>query len=296
MNAQTADANAAAETAVYELFANNWAVAAFSNECIDLSSISDTEIRRLIYKLTLCTRAWLPRNPPYMNDVSCCEKIICTKIPYTRHGDITDTLKMQPSGSKLEFPNAVWYTLSGGVQTPDDEFEAEETIMSKKVSILIAILAAAIVVLLAVPIPKAALDDGGTREYAALTYRIVKWKKFYAYGTYEKTKVYFGKDLKKTLDELWAEEAEGIEHVFDAEITEINGSVVTVRPAAGTAEAASSDKIQFGTGNLERIGFNVGTVVRVTYRGGISETYPAQINAISWKNADDLRDRDFDGE
>lgn len=168
--------------------------------------------------------------------------------------------------------------------------------MSKKVSILIAILAAAIVVLLAVPIPKAALDDGGTREYAAMTYRIVKWKKFYAGGTYEKTKVYFGKDLKKTLDELWAEEAEGIEHVFDAEITEINGSVVTVRPAAGTAEAASSDKIQFGTGNLERIGFNVGTVVRVTYRGGISETYPAQINAISWKNADDLRDRDFDGE
>mgnify|MGYP004529342145 FL=1 len=168
--------------------------------------------------------------------------------------------------------------------------------MSKKVSILIAILAAAIVVLLAVPIPKAALDDGGTREYAAMTYRIVKWKKFYAGGTNEKTKVYFGKDLKKTLDELWAEEAEGIEHVFDAEITEINGSVVTVRPAAGTAEAASSDKIQFGTGNLERIGFNVGTVVRVTYRGGISETYPAQIRAISWKNADDLRDRDFDGE
>ena len=115
-------------------------------------------------------------------------------------------------------------------------------------------------------------------------------------GTYEKTRVYFGKDLKKTLDELWAEEEAGIEHVFDAEITEINGSVVTVRPAAGTAEAASSDKIQFVTGNLERIGFNVGTVVQVTYKGGIRETYPAQINAISWKNADDLRDRDFDGE
>ena len=97
--------------------------------------------------------------------------------------------------------------------------------------IIFAVLAAAV---LAVPIPKAALDDGGTREYAAMTYRIVKWKKFYAGGTYEKTKVYFGKDLKKTLDELWAEEAAGIEHVFDAEITEISGSVVTVRPAAGS--------------------------------------------------------------
>lgn len=167
---------------------------------------------------------------------------------------------------------------------------------TKRVWIFIIIFAVLAAAVLAVPIPKAALDDGGTREYAAMTYRIVKWKKFYAGGTYEKTKVYFGKDLKKTLDELWAEEAAGIEHVFDAEITEINGSVVTVRPAAGTAEAASSDKIQFGTGNLERIGFNVGTVVQVTYRGGISETYPAQINAISWKNADDLRDRDFDGE
>lgn len=41
--------------------------------------------------------------------------------------------------------------------------------------IIFAVLAAAV---LAVPIPKAALDDGGTREYAALTYRIVKWKSF----------------------------------------------------------------------------------------------------------------------
>jgi len=153
---------------------------------------------------------------------------------------------------------------------------------TKRVWIFIIIFAVLAAVVLAVPIPKAALDDGGTREYAAMTY--------------EKTKVYFGKDLKKTLDELWAEEAAGIEHVFYAEITEINGSVVTVRPAAGTAEAASSDRIQFDTSSLERIGFNVGTVVQVTYRGGIRETYPAQINAISWKNADDLRNRDFDGE
>lgn len=166
---------------------------------------------------------------------------------------------------------------------------------TKRVWIFIIIFAVIAVAVLAVPIPKAALDDGGTREYAALTYRIVKWKKFYAGGTYEKQR-FISERISKTLDELWAEEAEGIEHVFDAEITEINGSVVTVRPAAGTAEAASSDKIQFGTGNLERIGFNVGTVVQVTYRGGIRETYPAQIKAISWKNADDLRDRDFDGE
>ena len=104
---------------------------------------------------------------------------------------------------------------------------------TKRVWVFIIIFAVIAVAVLAVPIPKAALDDGGTREYAALTYRIVKWKKFYAGGTYEKTKVYFGKDLKKTLDELWAEEEAGIEHVFDAEITEINGSVVTVSSRCG---------------------------------------------------------------
>lgn len=102
--------------------------------------------------------------------------------------------------------------------------------MSKKVSILIAILAAAIVVLSAVPIPKAALDDGGTREYAALTYRIVKWKKFYAGGTYEKTKVYFGKDLKKTLDELWAEEEAGIEHVFMRKLRRLTEALLRFVP------------------------------------------------------------------
>lgn len=70
---------------------------------------------------------------------------------------------------------------------------------TKRVWVFIIIFAVIAVTVLAVPIPKAALDDGGTREYAAMTYRIVKWKKFYAGGTYEKTKVYFGKDLKKRL-------------------------------------------------------------------------------------------------
>ena len=70
---------------------------------------------------------------------------------------------------------------------------------TKRVWVFIIIFAVIAVAVLAVPIPKAALDDGGTREYAAMTYRIVKWKKFYAGGTYEKTKVYFGKDLKNVL-------------------------------------------------------------------------------------------------
>ena len=101
---------------------------------------------------------------------------------------------------------------------------------TKRVWVFIIIFAVIAVAVLAVPIPKAALDDGGTREYAALTYRIVKWKKFYAGGTYEKTKVYFGKDLKKTLDELWAEEEAGIEHVFMRKLRRLTEALLRFVP------------------------------------------------------------------
>ncbi len=42
---------------------------------------------------------------------------------------------------------------------------------TKRVWVFIIIFAVIAVAVLTVPIPKAALDDGGTREYAALTYR-----------------------------------------------------------------------------------------------------------------------------
>lgn len=168
--------------------------------------------------------------------------------------------------------------------------------MSKKVSILIAILAAAIVVLSAVPIPKAALDDGGTREYAALTYRIVKWKKFYAGGTYEKQRFISERISKKRLMSFGQRKKRALSMFFMRKLRRLTEALLRFVPLRARRKPQAADKIQFGTGNLERIGFNVGTVVQVTYKGGIRETYPAQINAISWKNADDLRDRDFDGE
>ena len=46
-------------------------------------------------------------------------------------------------------------------------------------------------------------DDGGTREYVALTYKIVAWNRITADGTYNVTKVYFGDEHKKSIDELW---------------------------------------------------------------------------------------------
>ena len=80
----------------------------------------------------------------------------------------------------------------------------------KKILIPIIIIFTVLAVLF-VPIPKAAFDDGGTREYVALTYKIVDWNKVSADGVYEKTCIYFGADRNKTIDELWELEKSGIE-------------------------------------------------------------------------------------
>ena len=62
--------------------------------------------------------------------------------------------------------------------------------MKKK--IWIPILVVVILAILFVPIPSGAYKDGGTREYTALTYKIVDWNRLTdGGGIYEKTKVYF---------------------------------------------------------------------------------------------------------
>lgn len=74
------------------------------------------------------------------------------------------------------------------------------------------ILGLALLLFLFLPIPIGALNDGGTRIYAALTYKIVKWNRLtsvYVDGnieridTYSKTSVYFFPDNFKSVDELW---------------------------------------------------------------------------------------------
>ncbi len=61
--------------------------------------------------------------------------------------------------------------------------------------------------ILFVPVPKGSYDDGGTREYVALTYRIVDWNRIYFGGVYEKTSFYGASDRNKSIDELWARES-----------------------------------------------------------------------------------------
>ena len=167
--------------------------------------------------------------------------------------------------------------------------------MKKKIWIIIAI--AAILAILFVPIPTGQYKDGGTREYTALTYKIVNWNRLTEDGTYDETRVYFFPNNFKSIDSLWQMEEgkeEGkAEKSFTATVIQINGSYVLVEPIEGEDELRSSDRITFNIDDLGDIGAELGSVVEISYTGVIMESYPAQINATGWKLLTDLRDLEF---
>lgn len=166
--------------------------------------------------------------------------------------------------------------------------------------IVIGICASVLIVLavLFVPIPRAAYDDGGTREYTALTYKIVKWNRIHADGVYDKTDVYFFGDRYKSVDELWAEKqiTEPVtDRSFRATVVEKSANAVIVEPHEGQPERNCSDRFSFGTKGLQDIGAEVGSVVDITYTGLIREIYPASIDVTDWKIVSDFRDRKYTG-
>lgn len=84
--------------------------------------------------------------------------------------------------------------------------------MKKKIIIPIVIVIALALVLF-FPIKQVTYDDGGTREYAALTYKIIKWNRYVSVynedgdmervDKYTETSVYWLPDNFKSIDELW---------------------------------------------------------------------------------------------
>ena len=163
--------------------------------------------------------------------------------------------------------------------------------MKKK--ILIPIIIIFVLTILFVPIPSGAYKDGGTREYTALTYKIVDWNRLTAGETYNKTKVYFFPDNFKSIDRLWYYEEENVKFSFNATILEINGNFVIVEPFYDQDEINCSDRISFGISNLPDIDVKVGDYVKVIYTGEIMTTYPAQINAVNWEKSKELRNTEY---
>lgn len=85
--------------------------------------------------------------------------------------------------------------------------------MKKKTIGIISACVAVILLVLFLPIPMGIYNDGGTREYAALTYKIVVWNRIQAEMNedgsggdihfYHKTSVFWFPDNNKSIDELW---------------------------------------------------------------------------------------------
>ena len=164
--------------------------------------------------------------------------------------------------------------------------------MKKKIWLPIVIIV--LLAILVIPIPTGVYKDGGTREYTALTYKIVDWNRLTdSGGIYEKTKVYFFPYNFKSIGDLWYYEEDEVETSFTATVLKINGSSVTVQPIEDSTALRSTDEVSFGISELEDIDVEVGSVVNVTYKGAVMESWPAQVNAVSWKLSKDLRHLEF---
>lgn len=167
--------------------------------------------------------------------------------------------------------------------------------MQKKV-ILTVLIAALFLAILFIPIPQGPYEDGGTREYTALTYKIVDWHRLSTDSDYEATRVYWFPRNFQSIDALWTYEEQEAVHKFVATVLELDDTCALVQPVEGEDELRSADKIRLGIADLVDIGAQVGSLVEIRYTGTIMESYPAQIHAVEWKLATDLRHMEYDGQ
>ena len=82
-----------------------------------------------------------------------------------------------------------------------------------KGKLLISALAVVLLAVLFLPIPRGTYDDGGTREYTALTYKLIVWNKLLAEvnpdgsggetNIYHRASIHLFPESRKTIDELW---------------------------------------------------------------------------------------------
>lgn len=66
------------------------------------------------------------------------------------------------------------------------------------------------------------------------------------------------------------------EHSFSGKIIEVSSSYIIVEPNENEEERKSSDKFHIDLKN-DNTTYKVGTNVKITYTGGIAESYPALI-------------------
>lgn len=140
------------------------------------------------------------------------------------------------------------------------------------------------------------MDDGGSREYNGLFYKIIAWNRVMPDGAYKATRIYFPPQNKMSADELFSLESENIEQSFLARVEWYSEDTVTVLPLEGEREKLSADKFLLSREKLADIGAISGSAVRVFYKGGIRETYPASVTATRWELTDtEWREKNYEG-
>ncbi len=80
------------------------------------------------------------------------------------------------------------------------------------------------------------------------------------------------------------------EHSFFGKVIESHSSYIIVEPNEGEEERKNSDKFRIELGKNNDAIYEVGTNVKITYIGGINESYPAQIGTtkIEIKSTDNF--------
>ena len=170
--------------------------------------------------------------------------------------------------------------------------------MKKKIWIPIA-AAVILLAILFVPIPMGSYDDGGTREWVALTYKIVDWNRISTDGVYEKTRFYGPAVKNKSIDELWKLEQEQIGVHMTATVVYIDENTVLLESVEDgqryLIQRKGPDAIQNNQQTeLEDIGAKEGSVVDVHYSGALLYSDPPTIASVkSWKLSKNLRHLEF---
>ncbi|MBR4073680.1 MAG: hypothetical protein IKK24_07030 [Clostridia bacterium] len=175
--------------------------------------------------------------------------------------------------------------------------------MKKKI-IIGAVIALLALLMLTVPFRVLNYKDGGTKEYTALTYKIVKWNKFVGSdGRYTEAKVYLFPKNFKSVDELWESEKENLpeaensqpesipayshnyekSETFTATVKSIsNGEYLVERAGGGEyiMRIADSTEIKKNNNKAKREDIEEGSIISITYDGVVMKSLPGQLGLV----------------
>ena len=166
--------------------------------------------------------------------------------------------------------------------------------MKKKIIIVVIVIA---LLVLLFPI-RLQLNDGGSVEYKALLYSITKVHRLntesttgYEEGIEIKTlgmKIYDNVKYEKQDVDINSENNE--QSSFFGKVIEANEKRIIVEPNEDEEIRKSGDKVYVGLGEYTDTLYMVGTIVKITYKGTVMDTYPLQIKTtkIEVKSADDF--------